>query len=120
MTFLKSTILIVSIILVSCSSGKNADEKTEAKVNKERSEVQQMIDDGFQRGTIIISSEEGDCPVTIRSENNDAYLLDPLNLDEKYKKDGEKVWVKYTPLRMANRCLNANPVNIVKIKKRED
>lgn len=120
MTLFKNTLLILTTILVSCSSGKNPDEKTAAKVNKEKVEIQKLMDEGFTKGVIVASTVEGECPYTIQADNNDAYRLDPINLEEKYKKNGEKIWVKYTPLRMKNRCDNANPVTVVKIMKREE
>jgi hypothetical protein len=35
------------------------------------------------------------------------------------RNDGEKVYYKYRPLRRMNRCTEANPIELVDIKKRE-
>ena len=43
-------------------------------------------------------------------------------LEESYKamrNDGEKVYYKYRPLRRMNRCTEANPIELIDIKKRE-
>ena len=80
-----------------------------------------MIEDGFKMGTIVASKAEGDCPFTIQMEGEDKpYFLDPINLDESFKKNGQKVWFTFNGLRMMNRCEKANPVSIVEMKKRED
>ena len=78
-----------------------------------------MIEAGFIKGTIVTSKVEGDCPITIQVEGKeDAYFLDPINLEENYKKDGEKVWFKFEGLRRKNRCNKANPISIIEIQKR--
>lgn len=77
-----------------------------------------MIEAGFVKGTIN-TSNENTCPFTIKVEAFE-YLLDPINLSEDFSSDGEKVWVKFTPLRMKNRCTIANPVNVIEIQKRAD
>jgi hypothetical protein len=80
-----------------------------------------MTSNGFKMGTIVTSEEEGDCAITIQLEDKDyQYFLDPINLEEGFKTNGEKVWVKFNGLRMANRCIKANPVSIVEIQKREE
>ena len=80
-----------------------------------------MVKKGFKMGTIIESKVEGDCPFVIRTEGIDKTLLyDPVNLDERYKKNGEKIWFTFVRLRRMNRCEKASPVNITAIQKREE
>lgn len=83
-----------------------------------------MKEAGFLEGVIVASSEEGDCPFTIRVLNNDSYsesyLLDPINMTDEYKSNGQKIWFTFAGLRMQNRCDKANPVNIIEIQKREE
>ncbi len=78
-----------------------------------------MIEEGFIKGTIISSKIEGDCPITIQVEGKEgSYFLDPINLEDNYKNDGEKVWFKFAGLRRMNRCEKANPISIIEIQKR--
>jgi len=84
-------------------------------------EVAKMIENGFKKGVIVASDKEGDCPFTIKLRDNDySYYLDPINLTEEFKKDGEKIWVKFAGLRMMNRCEKANPVSIIEMHVREE
>lgn len=117
---MKTTILLVALTLFSCSSKKTT---TDAMPDSKKSEIAaKMMADGFKMGTIVASEAEGDCPYTIQMEGEDkqAYFLDPINLDESFKKNGEKIWFTYAGLRMMNRCIKANPVNIIDIQKREE
>jgi hypothetical protein len=83
-------------------------------------DTKKMMDLGYQKATTVASTVSGDCPFTLKMEGDNSYMLDPINLQEDYKQDGIKLWVKYTPLKMMNRCDKANPVNIVEIQKREE
>ena len=81
--------------------------------------TQKMTEAGFAKATIVASDMEGDCPFTMSVEG-DTVLLDPINLEENYMKQGEKIWVKFTRLKMMNRCDKANPVRVEEIQKREE
>lgn len=69
--------------------------------------------------SLLLQKKEGDCPyvISVLTDDNTKSLLDPINLEEAYMKDGEKVWFKYGVLRMMNRCDKASPINILEIKK---
>lgn len=117
---MKSTLLLFTIVLfMSCSSTKNTKEtmdKTQTSM-----EAKKMIEKGFLAGTIVVSTKEGECPFTIKVKGDeDAFHLDPINLDESFKRDGQKVWFTYNGLRMMNRCDNANPISIKEIQKRAE
>ena len=75
-----------------------------------------MMESGFSMATVVASKTEGDCPFTIKME--DGTLFDPINLEDGFKKHDTKIWVKYSGLRMMNRCVKANPVRIDEIQKR--
>ncbi len=78
-----------------------------------------MIEEGFIKGIIVTSKVEGDCPITIQVEGKEgSYFLDPINLEDNYKNDGEKIWFKFAGLRRMNRCEKANPISIIEIQKR--
>ena len=103
--------LLCPILLFSCKSTNNSEN--EIKIATEK-----MLEAGFIKGTIITSKIEGDCPSTIKIQGKEAlYFLDPINLEENYKNDGEKIWFKFAGLRMMNRCDKANPISITEIVK---
>lgn len=94
---MKSILLILFFgVFVSCCS---------TKVNK---------DANYTSGTIAYSEVEDDCMYTIRVVNEDesSLFLDPINLEDAYKKDGLKIKFQYRPLKMKNRCNKANPISI--------
>lgn len=120
MTLLKTLVLIASIGLISsCASKKSTDEvaKKISKIEKTM-DSKKMVEAGFVQGTINVSKAES-CPYTIKVSSVD-YLLDPINLGEDFMNNGEKIWLKYTGLRMKNRCANANPVTVVEMQKRAE
>lgn len=123
MTLLRTSLFILALGLFSCNSAKKAkDDKNMDPVamNNEKT----MMEGGFLKGVVIASDAEGDCAYKIRimdNENYDeTYLLDPINITEKYAKDGEKIWFKFSGLKRANRCAGATPVSITEIAKREE
>ena len=122
MTLLKSLVFLFAFSIMSCcSTNKTVTENdNDSTTNTVSMDTQKMMDLGYQKATTVASSLAGDCPFTLQIEGDNSYLLDPVNLEEGYKVNGIKVWVKYTPLKMMNRCDKANPVNIVEIQKREE
>ncbi len=75
---------------------------------------------GFQKGELNRNNAKNtNCLLLIKILNKEE-LLDPINLKNFQYKNFHKVWVKYTSLRMANRCENARPIQIIEIKKREE
>jgi maltose-binding protein MalE len=123
--FLKIGIAVFATFVLSCGSTEKLTQSTttsETTTTTETTETvdpQKMIAEGYLLGTIVYSDKEGDCPYTIQmpGDKMEFYYLDPINLDEAYKKDGLKVWVKYTGLRRMNRCDKATPAEINDIKK---
>ena len=82
-----------------------------------KTESKQMVADGYTMGVIVASTAKDDCPYVIKSElKTGTVMYDPINLDKAYMKDGMKVWYKYNPLRMMNRCEKANPVSLEDMK----
>jgi len=120
MGYLKTSLVLVGLIfMLSCTSKKTT---TDAMTDTERTSLNtKMMENGFKMGTIIASKLEGDCPYTIQLvDDNYSYYLDPINLDEGFKKHGEKIWFKFAGLKMMNRCEKANPISIIEIQKREE
>lgn len=118
---MKSTFLLFTMVLfMSCSTTKNSKENMD-KLQNTNMETKKMIENGFLAGTISASTVAGDCPFTIKVEGDEgSYFLDPINLDETYKKEGEKIWFTYNGLRMMNRCDKASPISLKEIQKRSD
>lgn len=131
---LKTAFAIFSTLILSCgtaekqtqtnTTSQTTSETTSTTVTTTNNEImnsQKMMADGFKLGTIEYSDKEDDCPYTIKmvDDNKESYYLDPTNLEENYKKDGQKVWIKFNGLRRMNRCDKANPVELVDIKKGE-
>ena len=120
MSFLKFSIIFLSL-LFSCNSThksitNNTEEEEEAQM-----ESNKMTEAGFTSGTIVYSEKEGDCPTTIQVEGGEeALFYDPINIAEVFKNDGNKVWFKFTRLRMMNRCDKAGPIRIEEILERND
>ena len=119
MRLFKTSILVVMCLgLFGCNASK---KKAEAELTGNE---KKMVEAGFMRGVVMASDAEGDCRYTIQivgDENYDeTYLLDPINITEKYAKDGEKIWFKFSSLKQMNRCAKASPVSITEIAKREE
>lgn len=118
MRYLKTTIVLATLVLLSSCSNKTSGDAMAA--SKKAEMETKMLSNGYKKGTIVASRTEGDCPYVIQLEDDTGkpYFLDPINLDESYKKDGEKIWFTFSGLRMMNRCEKANPINLNAIEKR--
>lgn len=127
--FLKIGIAIFSTIIVSCGTTEKQTQTTstsettssESTTNTETLDSIKMLAEGYTLGTIVYSDKEGDCPYTIQmpGDKMEFYYLDPINLEESFKVDGQKVWIKYNGLRRMNRCDKATPAEVVDMKKGE-
>lgn len=122
--FIKTALTIFSALIISCGT---TEKQTQVASTEEIIIIEETVDplimkaEGYLLGTIIYSDKEGDCPYTIQMPGNkmEFYYLDPMNLEESFKKDGQKVWVKFNGLRRMNRCDKAVPAEIVDMKKGE-
>ena len=111
------------IIFASCKSSQETSNQAEA-INTEaeiKTMDNDMINEGFHLGEIKYQ-KESDCAYIIIDQTTKA-KLDPINISEdtykSIRNDGEKVYYKYRPLRRMNRCPEANPIQLIDIKKRE-
>lgn len=122
--YLKLFFFSMVLSLLSCASPKDPQNHGTVSSSENTTDMdliheQKLIEDGFVKGIVVYSTQEGDCAYTIKIENeaeNPRYL-DPVNWDENFRRDGAEVWIKYHSLRRMNRCDKANPVEIVEIKK---
>lgn len=127
--FLKTGLAIFSTLILSCGTTEKQTQTTstsettttETTTNMETVDSLKMLAAGYLLGTIVYSDKEGDCPYTIQmpGDKMEFYYLDPINLEEAYKIDGQKVWIKFNGLRRMNRCDKATPAELVDIKKGE-
>lgn len=112
MKFLKLTaVLIFLLAIMSCQTKNTTSETVKTSEGK-------MIEKGFKKATVIYSNQAGDCEYTFAVEG-ETNLFDPVNLEDKFQKSQQKIWVKYTPLRMPNRCEKASPVEVTEIQPRK-
>lgn len=121
MLLIKSSLTLLSVLLIACSSTNKAASEEKNTPNTKEIEMKnsEMLAAGFSMAVVVESKEEGDCPFTLKMKNKDnEYYLDPINMTDAFKKNGEKVWVKYSGLRRMNRCSKANPISINEIEKR--
>lgn len=127
--FLKIGFTIISTLILSCGTTEKQTTSTtettttgETNTTNEKMDAKKMMATGYLLGTIVYSDKEGDCPYTIQmpGDKMEFYYLDPINLDESYKKDGQKVWIKFAGLRRMNRCDKATPAEITDIKKEDN
>ena len=113
------------IILTSCNSYKETSNEAKSESIKNDDQIKtmdsEMIGEGFQLG-VVKHLKESECSYIIIDQATKAQF-DPINITEELYKairnDGEKVYYKYRPLRRMNRCPEANPVELIDIKKRE-
>lgn len=67
-------------------------------------------------GVIHQATTKDGCPWTIHIKEVD-YLLDPTNLEAEFMVEGQRVRFEYLPLRMKNRCKEANPIQVLSMVK---
>ena len=110
--------LVIVALLISTSSCKCQEKAaTTAAANKKEANMKQVDLSGATmiEGTVI---ESGDKACFWAIELPDKSLVDPINLEDSYKKNGTKIHLTFGRLRMKNRCDKANPINITSIKLR--
>ncbi len=107
---------------IGCNSAKQVTSKENENTTMET--AKELIGKGYLEAELVNNntSKGIGCSTVIKLVNSKSNeLLDPINIDEKYPElKNSKIWVKYTSLRMKNRCEEARPVTIVDIKKREE
>ncbi len=118
---LKISCLAISIFLYHCNTTKGTNEKAVNDDTNDSKAInsQKMVEKGFIKGTLSANKSKG-CPYILTVEKY-TDKLDPINIQDFFKTDmPEKVWVKYSDLRMNSRCNEARPVSIQEINKRTD
>ncbi|MDH7446148.1 hypothetical protein [Aquimarina sp. 2201CG14-23] len=118
---LKISCLVIIFVLGSCITAKGTDDKAvnDTKNDSQSISSEKMQKDGFIKGTLT-TNKSSDCPYILTVEKY-TDKLDPINIQDFFKNNiPEKVWVKYSSLRMNSRCNDARPVSITEISARTD
>tara|TARA_B110000211_G_C14045601_1_gene538780 strand:- start:191 stop:583 length:393 start_codon:yes stop_codon:yes gene_type:complete len=120
-----TSILVLALISFQCVSSKkgSSTEKestnTEANIDNtvaESASAEQdliMTKKGFTKGVIVDKTGLDGCTFLIEIDNSK--ILHPINLDDKYKKDGLGIYIVYKKSRKATTCMNGQPIIISKI-----
>ncbi len=105
--------LFATLAFAACTQQKEIPVATEQEARTAPTEAT------GKNGTIGVlhqaTTKEG-CPWTIRIKEVE-YLLDPTNLEEEFMVEGLRVRFDYQPLRMMNRCKEANPIRVLSMVK---
>lgn len=105
--------LFAFLLVAACAQHKELPVEAE---KKEGNPSTLVSDKNGTIGVIQQATTKEGCPYTIRIKEL-SYLLDPINLSDEFKVDGLRVRFDYRPLRRANRCKEANPVEVVSMVK---
>lgn len=103
------------ICLLSCHTNKKITDKE----NSLSSTSESLIKKGFKKAIIIKKKGKSNCDLLI-SLTDSKEMLDPIGIDQKNFTNEEKIWFKFSSLRMKNRCDEARPVTVIEIKKRDE
>lgn len=100
------------LLLCSCAAGKKSEKNTSSDETSASME-------GMTEGIVRISNGESDCAVRIESDAaGDSEGFYPVNLDEKFKKDGLKIYFSYSPSRapLPDNCIGLTAIVIDSVK----
>ena len=107
------SISIILLLISGCSAKKATIETVETIAEKER--TAQIIKEGYILALVEDKTNSG-CGFVIKNITTEEFLL-PNNLDDQYKQDGLKVWLKCRPIRPAQgNCTIGKPTTIEEIK----
>jgi hypothetical protein len=105
--------LFASLTFAACTPQKSLPGAATEEAQKPSTE---MADKNRTIGVIHQATTREGCPWTIHIKEVD-YLLDPTNLRDEFMVDGLRVRFDYLPLRMTNRCKEANPIEVLSMVK---
>jgi len=117
------SLIVLVFLLQSCviNQDKVESENTAGSGNsKYIKEV--LMKEGYELGTVKVL-KDSECTFVILNEGTSVYF-DPINFNisdfEAFRQKDLKIYFKYKPLRMMNRCSEASPIELISIVKRED
>ena len=121
-TIIKFSLVSLMAVSLSCNSAKTA-VNDESAVNDTVTETSkqmesQLINEGYSVGTMKYI-KNSKCSYIIVDEKTKVNF-DPINIDNEkfssFKSENMKVFYKYRPLRMMNRCNEAQPIELEEMK----
>ena len=117
---IKTSMLTLFGFALSCNSTKAiVNENKASAANTKAMETIDYTQEGYKMGTVQLNKDSA-CKYTILVDKSNI-RFDPVNMDDKrfeaFKSDAQKVYFKFRPLRMMNRCPEAQPIEIEDIKK---
>ena len=72
-----------------------------------------MTKKGFTKAVIVDRTGLDGCSFLIQT--SDSVIYEPINMEEKYKKDGLQIYIKFKRSRIATTCMNGQPIIISEI-----
>ena len=105
--------LLTTLTFAACTPQKELPAATE---NEAQSPPTETTGKNRTIGVVHQATTKEGCPWTIRIKEVE-YLLDPTNLEAEFMVEGQRVRFDYLPLRMKNRCNEANPIRVLSMVK---
>jgi len=119
---LKLSVVFLLIFTESCDSSKAVSSSDETETKESKTMGKELLANGYSTGIVKVI-EGSKCPFIIYDERTKAQF-DPINMDDSkyasFKEKDAKIYYKFLPLRMKNRCNEAQPITLADIKKREN
>ena len=105
MKIIKFTLILVLVLTFSqCISTKKSIPNQQNLI---------MTKKGFTKAVIVDKTGLDGCSFLIQA--SDSIMYEPINMEDKYKKDGLRVYIKYKRSRKATTCMNGQPIIISEI-----
>jgi len=101
-------ILVLALISSQCISTKKSIPNQQKLI---------MTEKGYTKAVIVDKTGLDGCSFLIQA--SDSVIYEPINMEEKFKKDGLQVYLKFKRSRMATTCMNGQPIiisEIIKVK----
>lgn len=106
--------LIAGTFLISCGEAKKIADTTEEIAEETTEEINKVVEDNStiaHDGIIVDKSKDEGCTFLIETDlGNGTELLEPVHLQEEYKKDGLKVNFTFTYSKRPSKCGVATPI----------
>jgi hypothetical protein len=118
-----TSLLVLALISLQCVSSKKSvstkkDSRPEAvlfdpKLSGSDKQAKKMASKGFTKGVIVDKRGLSGCSFLIQA--SESIIFEPIKLEEKFKKDGLEVYIKFKKSRKATTCMNGQPIIISEI-----
>jgi len=107
-----SLIITLAIFLSSCTTKKNT---AVTEINEPDNNISNQIKkEGYIEALVEDKQNEG-CGFILKNVDTKEYLI-PVTLEDRFKINGQKVWLKYRPVRPIQTCNLGIPIAIDEIK----